>query len=163
MLLFLFFALQRRNQTRKQASKHELLTFGSGVVLGGALRPPQPPPRATKSALHPRHPRLPRNQYFEVNSPVQNFLTKQICFLYRLYLSIYLSIDPFIFLSLYLSICSSTSTKYYTCHEICKWKKEEKLKKGEMEPGVVMECETDAPRCGGFNGQKLLLHLNVRS
>ena len=28
-----------------------------------------------------------------------------------------------------------------------------------MEPGVVMECETDAPRCGGFNGQKLLLHL----
>ena len=38
-------SLQRRNQTRKQASKHELLTFGSGVLLGGALRPPQPPPR----------------------------------------------------------------------------------------------------------------------
>ena len=29
----------------KEASKHELLTFGSGVLLGGALRPPQPPPR----------------------------------------------------------------------------------------------------------------------
>ena len=43
------------------------------------------------SALHPRHPRLPRNQYFKVNSPVQNFLTKQICLLY---LSIYLSIYP---------------------------------------------------------------------
>ena len=42
---FHLFALQRRNQTRKQASKHELLTFGSGVLLGGALRPPQPPPR----------------------------------------------------------------------------------------------------------------------
>ena len=52
-LLFLLFSLQRRNQTRKQASKeaskqaskHELLTFGSGVLLGGALRPPEPPPR----------------------------------------------------------------------------------------------------------------------
>ena len=32
-------------QGSKQASKHELLTFGSGVLLGGALRPPQPPPR----------------------------------------------------------------------------------------------------------------------
>ena len=32
-------------EARKQASKHELLTFGSGVLLGGALRPPQPPPR----------------------------------------------------------------------------------------------------------------------
>ena len=85
-LLFLLFSLQRRN---KQASKHELLTFGSGVLLGGALRPPPNLPRATKSALHPRHPRLPRNQYFKVNSPVQNFLTKQRCLLY---LSIYLSI-----------------------------------------------------------------------
>ena len=35
-----------RDETSKQASKHELLTFGSGVLLGGALRPPpQPPPR----------------------------------------------------------------------------------------------------------------------
>ena len=46
-LLFLLFSLQRRNQTRKQgskqASKHELLTFGSGVLLGGALRPPPTP------------------------------------------------------------------------------------------------------------------------
>ena len=32
-------------EASKQASKHELLTFGSGVLLGGALRPPQPPPR----------------------------------------------------------------------------------------------------------------------
>ena len=32
-------------QGSKQASKHELLTFGSGVLLGGALRPPQPHPR----------------------------------------------------------------------------------------------------------------------
>ena len=125
--------MQRRSQTRKQASK-QASTSCSPLDLvccwGGALRPPPTPPRATKSALHPRHPRLPRNQYLEVNSPVQNFLTKQICLLYRLYLSnqsiylsIYLSIDPFIdpfiFLSLYLSICSSTSTKYYTCHEIC--------------------------------------------
>ena len=86
-LLFLLFSLQRRNQTRKQASKHELLTFGSGVLLGGAPRPPPNPPRATKSALHPRHPRLPRNQYFKVNSPVQNFLTKQICLLYLSILS----------------------------------------------------------------------------
>ena len=85
-LLFLLFSLQRRNQTRKQASKHELLTFGSGVLLGGRCAPPNPP-RATKFALHPRHPRLPRNQYFKVNSPVQNFLKKQICILY---LSIYL-------------------------------------------------------------------------
>ena len=54
---------------------------------GGRCAPPNPP-RATKSALHPRHPRLPRKQYFKVNSPVQNFLTKQICLLY---LSIYLS------------------------------------------------------------------------
>ena len=44
LLLFLLFALQRRNQTRKQASKHELLTFGSGVLLGGPLRPPPTPP-----------------------------------------------------------------------------------------------------------------------
>ena len=80
-------------QGSKQASKHELLTFGSGVLLGRALRPPPPPPRATKSALHPRHPRLPRNQYFKVNSPVQNFLTKQICLLY---LSIYLILSNLI-------------------------------------------------------------------
>ena len=31
-------------QGSKQASKHELLTFGSGVLLGGALRPPPTPP-----------------------------------------------------------------------------------------------------------------------
>ena len=44
--LFLLFSLQRRNkQASKQASKRELLTFGSGVLLGGALRPPQPLPR----------------------------------------------------------------------------------------------------------------------
>ena len=46
---FLLFALQRRNQTRKKASKEaserELLTFGSGVLLGGRCTLPQPPPR----------------------------------------------------------------------------------------------------------------------
>ena len=73
-------------EASKQASKHELLTFGSGVLLGGGAAPPNPL-RATKSALHPRHPRLPRNQYFKVNSPVQNFLTKQICLLYLSILS----------------------------------------------------------------------------
>ena len=43
----------------------------------GRCAPPNPP-RATKSALHLRHPRLPRNQYFKVNSPVQKLLTNQI-------------------------------------------------------------------------------------
>ena len=36
---------QGSKQASKQASEHELLTFGSGVLLGGVLRPPQPPPR----------------------------------------------------------------------------------------------------------------------
>ena len=36
---------EETKQASKQTSKHELLTFGSGVLLGGALRPPQPPPR----------------------------------------------------------------------------------------------------------------------
>ena len=88
-LLFLLFSLQRRN---KQAS-----TSCSPLDLvccwGGRCAPPPNPPRATKSALHPRHPRLPRNQYFKVNSPVQNFLTKQICLLY---LSIYLILSNLI-------------------------------------------------------------------
>ena len=55
------------------------LTFGSGVLLGGALPPAQP--HATKSALHLRHPRLPRNQYFKVNSPGHKLLTNHICLL----------------------------------------------------------------------------------
>ena len=106
LLLNFAFPFVRFAETKpnKEASKHELLTFGSGVLLGGGTAPPPTPPCATKSALHPRHPRLPRNQYFEVNSPVQNFLTKQICLLYRLYLSIYLSIDLSIYRSIYLSI-----------------------------------------------------------
>ena len=37
----------------KQASKHELITFGSGVL--GRSAPPNPP-ATTKSALHLRHP-----------------------------------------------------------------------------------------------------------
>ena len=61
---------EETKQGSKQASKHELLTLGSSVLLGGALRPPQPP-RTTKSALHLRHLRLPRNQYVDVNSPAQ--------------------------------------------------------------------------------------------
>ena len=50
-------------------------------AAGWALRPPQPPPCATKSALHLRHPRLPRNQYFKVNSPGHKLLTNHICLL----------------------------------------------------------------------------------
>ena len=57
------------------------LTFGSGVLLVGRCAPPQPPPCATKSALHLRHPRLPRNQYFKVNSPGHKLLTNHICLL----------------------------------------------------------------------------------
>ena len=88
-LLFLLFSLQRRNQTRKQASKQARAAhLWIWCAAGGGAAPPPNPPRATKSALHPRHPRLPRNQYFKVNSPVQNFLTKQI----SIYLSIYLLI-----------------------------------------------------------------------
>ena len=41
----------------------------------------QHPPRTTKSALHLRHPRLPRNQYFKVNSPGHKLLTNHICLL----------------------------------------------------------------------------------
>ena len=65
---------QGSKQARKQAS-----TSCSPLDLvccwGGAAPSPNPR-RATKSALHLRHPRLPRNQYFKVNSPAQNFLTK---------------------------------------------------------------------------------------
>ena len=69
------FAVQRRNQTRKEGRKQASKQARAAhlwiwCAAGGALRPPQPP-HATKSALHLRHPRLPRNQYFKVNSPVQ--------------------------------------------------------------------------------------------
>ena len=84
---------QASKQASKQARAAHLWIW---CAAGGGAAPPPTPPRATKSALHPRHPRLPRNQYFKVNSPVQNFLTKQI---WLLYLSIYLSI----FLSFFLS------------------------------------------------------------
>ena len=110
---FSFFSLCR--DETKQGSK-QASTSCSPLDLvwcwGGAAPPPNPPPRATKSALHPRHPRLPRNQYFEVNSPVQNFLTKQICFLYRLYLSIDLSIYRSIYRSIYLSIFVSVYLQF---------------------------------------------------
>ena len=66
-------------QASKQARAAHLWIW---CAAGGGAAPPPNPPRATKSALHPRHPRLPRNQYFKVNSPVQNCLTKQICLLY---------------------------------------------------------------------------------
>ena len=63
-------------------------------------------PRAMKSALHPRHPRLPRNQYFKVNSPVPNFSNQAnmlpLSLDLSIYLPIYVFIDPFIFLSVYL-------------------------------------------------------------
>ena len=78
------------------SSTHELFTFGSGVLLGGALRAPPNPHRATKSALHFRPPRLPRNQYFTVNSPAPKFFNmppRLVLFLFAVYLlSIYLSI-----------------------------------------------------------------------
>ena len=95
-------------KSNKQASKQARTAhLWIWCAAGGDAAPPQSPP-ATKSAFHPRHPRLPRNQYFKVNSPVQTFLIKQI---YLLYLYIYRSI--------YLSIYLSPMTKYYTCHEIC--------------------------------------------
>ena len=92
LFLYLHFPVVFVAETKpnKEASK-QASTSCSPLDLvccwGGRCAPPNPP-RATKSALHPRHPRLPRNQYFKVNSPVQNFLTKQI----SIYLSIYLSI-----------------------------------------------------------------------
>ena len=62
-LLFLLFSLQRRNQTRKQASKQARAAhLWIWCAAGGGAAPPQTPPRATKSALNPRRPRLPRNQ-----------------------------------------------------------------------------------------------------
>ena len=49
---------------------------------GGALCPPQPPARHEICTLiHLRHPRLPRNQYFKVNSPGHKLLTNHICLL----------------------------------------------------------------------------------
>ena len=75
---------QGSKQASKQARAAHLWIW---CAAGGGAAPPPNPPRATKSALHPRHPCLPRKQYFKVNSPVQNFLTKQICLLYP---SIYL-------------------------------------------------------------------------
>ena len=47
-------------------------------AAGGGAAPPPNPPCATKSALHLRHPRLPRNQYFKVNSPGHKLLTNHI-------------------------------------------------------------------------------------
>ena len=106
-LLFLLFALQRRSQTRKQARKQASKQARAAHLWIWCA--------AGEGAVHPRHPRLPRNQYFKVNSPVQHVLTKQLCLLYlSIYLSIYVSIDPFIFLSVYLQF---NTTKYYTCHE----------------------------------------------
>ena len=67
---------QASKQVSKQARAAHLWIW---CAAGGPLRPPPTPPCATKSALHLRHPRLPRNQYFKVNSPVQKLLTNQIC------------------------------------------------------------------------------------
>ena len=58
----------------KEASKHELLTFGSGVLMGGALRPPPTPPRHEICTSSPT-PAPATKSIFKVNSPVQNFLT----------------------------------------------------------------------------------------
>ena len=63
---------EETKQESKQASKHELLTFGSGVLLrGGALRPPQPPPCHEICTSSPTP--APATE-----SPVQKFLTNQI-------------------------------------------------------------------------------------
>ena len=48
-------------QARQQASKQELLSPLDLVCCWGGAAPLPNPPRATKSALHLRHPRLPRN------------------------------------------------------------------------------------------------------
>ena len=81
-LLFHLLALQRRNQTRKQASKQARAAhLWIWCAAGGGAAPRPTAPRATKSALHLRHPRLPRNQYFKVNSPVQKLLTNELCLL----------------------------------------------------------------------------------
>ena len=75
---------QARKQASKQARAAHLWIWC--VAGGGRCGPPQPP-RTTKSALHPRHPHLPRNQYFK-----QKCLTNQICLLYlSMYLSIHVS------------------------------------------------------------------------
>ena len=51
------------------------------IWCAAGAAPPPTPPHATKSALHLRHPRLPRNQYFKVNSPGHKLLTNHICLL----------------------------------------------------------------------------------
>ena len=49
----------------------------------GRCGPPQPPPRHEICTSSPslRRPRLPRNQYFKVNSPGHKLLTNHICLL----------------------------------------------------------------------------------
>ena len=73
------FAEKKPNkEASKQASKQASTSCSPLDLLccwGGRCPPPNPT-RATKSALHLRHPRLPRNQYFKVNSPVQKFPSK---------------------------------------------------------------------------------------
>ena len=95
------------HETLRQASKQARAAhLWILCAAGGGAAPPPNPPRATKSALHPRHPRLPRNQYFKVNSPVPNFSNQAnmqpISLYLSIYLPIYVFIDPFIFLSVYL-------------------------------------------------------------
>ena len=46
---------------------------------GGGAAPPTPPRHEICTYL--RHPRLPRNQYFKVNSPGHKLLTNHICLL----------------------------------------------------------------------------------
>ena len=79
--------LPRNTTTSKQARAAHLWI---SCAAGGGAAPTLP--RATKSALHPRHPHLPRNQYFKVNSPVPNFSNQAIM--------------PPLSLYLYLSICA---------------------------------------------------------
>ena len=100
-------------RSTKYCTCHETLRQASKQVRAAHLwiwcaagRGAAPPPTPPKSALHRRHPRLPRNQYFKVNSPVPNFSNQANMPPLSLYLSIYLPIyvfiDPFLFLSVYL-------------------------------------------------------------
>ena len=75
---FVCFAEKKPNKKASKQASTSCSPLDLVCCWGGRCAPPPNPPRATKSALHLRHPRLPRNQYFKVNSPVQKLLTNQI-------------------------------------------------------------------------------------
>ena len=78
-------------QGSKQGSK-QASTSCSPLDLVCCWGPPPTPPAPRNLHFIPDTRACHENQYFKVNSPVQNFLTKQICLLcLSIYLSIYLS------------------------------------------------------------------------